>query len=590
MRQAVERVRRPVFSLWIWLILTPILLTAYGGFDEAEGVAAQLRGVGVAVLVHVGLGVVFLIAGLLERRIRTRGAWIAFVAVVLVAIAVLRPLAVSALQDLVGTPSIETPMWLRMTMNGLVIGTAVVLGGTWLRAADRTSRSRDRLRRTLEGRNEAIEAAERATDRLIAAFAESVARPVRDALQAAKTGPFDPLEQSERLRNVAHEVVRPLSHRALGDTALADADVPRPAVAGESRTRRPVVVLPTRFQSAPVWLPILLFVIITTPPVLDNYDLADGWLRLGLGGLVGLGLNLLVARIPLRSGWRAILAHALGYLAVGLVLATIYLGAAAQWLPAARSEVTPAYWVYLPIGYAVVAVVAGLATSLLADARGGERALTRAIEFAEERAADSRARYEATANDVARILHNQVQGDILATSLQLRMGAAGEHAIDDLIANVERALAEPAATRAAERTAQGVRDAANAALVTWSRVMDVSSEAADPDCWRWLASRPAATALFLDANTEALTNAARHVAAAAVDLRLERIDGGVRMLARNRGRLAHGPGDGVGLSDLRRRGARVSLVQEHPDTVLLTVDILDPDDGRTGEPAATATA
>ncbi|HWK21167.1 MAG TPA: hypothetical protein VNR37_10475 [Microbacteriaceae bacterium] len=577
MERAGDRPLRPLFSLWSWGLLTPFLVTAYGGFDEAATSTQQWLGFAIAVVVHLLLGVAFVAAGAIERRIRSFPLWVAYIAAAIATMSVLRPVATTSLQSVLGVPPVTTDWWVRFAMNYLLLSGAVVVVGLWLRASDRNAMTRERLRRVLKVHADDIRAAERATDLVVAEFTQAVAAPVLSALESARVEPFDAGEQAERLRLVAHEVVRPLSHHVF-DSALPAGDQLDAPTIGIERVAQPrPTLLPERVRPAPAWLPTVIFLFVTAPSIIDAYGLAGGALRLLAAGVVAIALNFLLALVVLRRRWVAIVGYGLGYLAIGAALAWTFLDRSWLWLPAPRLDLTTAFWLYLAVGYATIAVLAGLATSLGADARGTQRTLTRALDFAEASASESRERYERTANDVARILHNQIQGDILATSLQLRMGIAGPNAIDELVANVDAALHEPAADRAVERSAQEVRDAANAAIVAWSRVMDVTSEAADPDCWRWLASRPAATELFLDANTEALTNASRHAAAPTADLRLERIPEGVRMLARNPGRLGARASDGVGVSDLRRRGARVELRQEDPGTVLLTVDIVDED-------------
>ncbi|HWL02983.1 MAG TPA: hypothetical protein VNQ52_11495 [Microbacteriaceae bacterium] len=581
MERVVDQTLRPIFSLWTWALLTPFLVTAYGGFDEARGPVEQWLGLGIAILTHLALGLAFIGAAALERRISSYPMWVAFVAAVLVVMSLLRPAMTTGLQVLVGVPPVTTDWWLRFLMNYVLLSGAVIVVGLWLRSSDRSAQSRDRLRRVLKGRTDDIRAAELATDRVVEEFTESIAAPVLAALEGARVRPFDAAAQAERLRIVAHEVVRPLSHHVFDAATPVDIRLDAPTIAIERVTRRRPALLPERVVPAPAWLPVLIFLIVVAPIVLHVYALPAGALRLLAAGACGIALTFLVALVPVRRRWAAITLYTLAYLGIGIVLAWSILGQSSLWLPAPVTAAPLAFWFYLPLGYAMIAVVASLGFSLRADARGTERTLARALAFAEAAATESRNRYEETANDVARVLHNLVQGDILATSLQLRMGVVGEPAIDELIENVDRTLHEPAATRAIERTAQEVRDAANAAIVSWARVMDITSEATDAECWLWLAKHPAATALFLDAKAEALTNAARHAAAPTADLRLERIDGGVRMLARNPGRLGSGASDGVGVSDLRRRGAQVELRQEDPGTVLLTIDIVDPDEQET---------
>lgn len=574
-----EPARRPVFSLWSWGLLAPFLMTAYGGFDYATTLPEQLTGFGIAVVAQILLGAAFLGAAAVERRIRSITWHVAWVVAALLAMSILRPLLLTGLQELLGVPPVPTSLALRFAMNLVVLGGSVVVVHAWLRAADRSRANRAELRRVLRSRTADVRATELATDRVVEEFSDAVARPVREALEGARVEPFEAAAQAERLRLVAHDVVRPLSHHvfATGMPAIPAQDASTTAIERVA-DRRPTL-LPDRVVPAPFWAPIAVFLFVTFPLLPNGYDLGGAVLRAALAGAIGLAGNVLVGLLPLRRGWPAVLALGLGYGVVGVGTAWAYL--VQGWIALAPASeavgVGAVLWIYLPLGYTVIALVIALAHSLHLDALASERTLTRALAFADEQAAESRARYEATADDVARVLHHLVQGEIIATSLQLRMGHAGAPEVEDLVQRVGRILREPAAARAVERTGQEVRDAANAAIVSWSRVMEITSEAATPDCWRWLAEHPDATALFLDANAEALTNASRHAAAPTVDLRLERIADGVRMLARNPGRLGGGAGDGVGIEDLRRRGAVVTLEQESPGTVLLTVDITEPD-------------
>lgn len=565
-----------MFSLWAWLFLAPFAITSLGGYATDGPLDEVLLGLAVAIIVHGALAAAFAIAARAELRIPA-GPWrLAWVGAVVAALAALRPALLSTMRVMLDLPPVDTPELARYATNLCVLGGAIVVTHLWLRASDRSVRARAALAAVLRERSAATAAAERATDAVVAEFTDAIAAPVRRALEEARVEPFDAARQAERLRRVAHDVVRPLSHHVF-DAGIGAADpVGTPTTSVERSATVPPARFPTRARAAPAWMPVTALMIIAAPVLLCAYPMPSGLGRIAASALIGLGAGGLLRLIPAMPVRFALPVLAVGYALVGaaMSLPLLDLGAVGVRLPQPRISAVSDYWLVPALGAMIIGVLTALGVSLLDEADGANRSLRRAVAFASARAAEARARHAETTDAVARILHNLVQGEIIATSLQLRMGVVGPEAVDELIERVDAILREPADERAMQATSEEVRDAANAAIVSWTRVMDVDSRA-DPDAWRWLATRPGATALFQDAQTEALTNASRHAAAPRADLELLRTADGVRLLAATPGRLgAQGTG-GIGLSDLRRRGAHAALAQDGDDRVLLTVDITD---------------
>ena len=173
-----------------------------------------------------------------------------------------------------------------------------------------------------------------------------------------------------------------------------------------------------------------------------------------------------------------------------------------------------------------------------------------------------------------------MQGEIIALALRLRLGSAGAADVEGLIERVDHMLTEAVAPGTSSNEpaetipAAVVERNARLAIAPWSHALDVRSEA-EPAAWEWLAPRPDATAVLLDAAVEGLTNAVRHDEARSARIAFSCTTDGVRLELRAPGRLRGADvGDGFGLADLRRRGAQVTLGQ-HGREVVLTVDVAE---------------
>jgi len=75
---------------------------------------------------------------------------------------------------------------------------------------------------------------------------------------------------------------------------------------------------------------------------------------------------------------------------------------------------------------------------------------------------------------------------------------------------------------------------------------------------------------MLDSLSEGITNAVRHGGPSDLDVTIESNQGRITLIARSKGELQGGIGNGTGLARLRDRGAEV-CVESEDDSVVLTV-------------------
>ncbi|OJX63191.1 MAG: hypothetical protein BGO95_09260 [Micrococcales bacterium 73-13] len=563
---------RPVFfSAWAWLVLAPYLVIALGGMETAPTVSLWWHGAAVAAIVHAALLGVFLGLGAIETAVasRPRARW-TVVAVALLAIAVGRPALVSALQHAFGLDLVETQTWIRFLLNLFVIATGCALIYGLRESLARREDGRQRLLvvlTTIQAQADRIEAT---ADRVADEFQREVRGPVLEALDALVPRRLPPAELSDELRQVAHDVVRPLSHRAsdvdlgdaLGDVGIDPAAVePQPVVRGELHQ--------SRIAPAAAWLTTLVAVVVLVPAEFNANGLALGAALAAAGAAVSLAGGLLLRAVPLPTRPRAATA--------GLAISQLLLGALVTATMLGPVWATPKNWYYFTIGtvgYGVVGFCLGILASRMREVSGHHERIATAVSDAEQRSFRARQRLATVSRATGRLLHTEIQGDLIATSLQLRLGTAGDEPLVRLIERVDRLLADPVTgdgDLSASSTA--IRDGFRASLHAWSLSLDLAVEVESAALDR-LADRPPSAAVAHDALTEGLTNAVRHGrgerAAVAIRVVPDSADA-VEVVVANPGRIGAASGGGIGLKDLRDRARQVSLTQVGGDVVLRVV-------------------
>ncbi len=559
---------RPVFSIWAWLVVTPYLISALGGTDGARTAREWTLGIAVSMIVDVVILLVYLLIARLERATAARPPlrW-TIVATALVVVAFARPALVTALQGLSGVDLISTPFPTRVVLNVIVIGTATGLMYLLLVSVARSRDGRRRLLAVLGRLRSQTELLEATAARVAEDFLLEVRRPVLDALGALVARELPPRELAEELRWTAHAVIRPLSHRASEarlEDALGEIRIdPEPTPNAPPAVRE--LLQPSRIVAVPAWLSTFVGVILLLPPELNAQGIPVGLALTAGGAVVSLVGGLLIRLVPLpRRTSAEIVLLSVMELIVGAAICAVLLGGLAI------TPIVVYYLIYGTSGYAVVAIVLSIIMSGVREAAEHEETTAAAVAEAERRGFAAWRRLATESARTGRMLHTEIQGDVIATSLRLRLGTAGDDALVELIDRVDAVLSDPLAGDAdTPSSAAAIRDGFLSSLHAWSLSLAIDADV-EPTALDRLAAHPGAAAVAHDALTEGLTNAVRHGQGdrARVRIRLAVDGGAVEVLVANPGRLAARAGRGMGLQDLDARAQSVSLAQEAGEVVL----------------------
>ncbi|MBO9578304.1 MAG: hypothetical protein J7480_05990, partial [Microbacteriaceae bacterium] len=515
---------RPVFSIWAWLLLTPYLLTALGGVDGATAPHEWLVGAIVSVVVHLLLLGAFLAIGRVEVAVAGRPAlrwWL--VVGTLGALAVGRPLLLTSLQRLGGVDLVSSYFLARIVLNFFVLAIATLLMYVLLEVVQRNIDGRRRLLLVLERLEQQAADAEGVAERVADDFQREVREPVLDALGALVPLDLSPEQLARELQWTAQAVVRPISHQAAGaelaealDDVRIDPDPGEPATgpvpAAERLTLRSLLQ-PSRVTAAPAWITTLLSMLLLMPPVVNLHGLGLGLALMSLATAVSFLGTLLVRLVPLpRRTLLAIAALGAAHLVVGAGVVVVLVG------PLAVTPIIGYYLGYGALAYATVGIVLAVIDSGVREIEARQERTAAAVAAAERRAFNARQRLAAESERTSRLLHIDIQGDLIATSLQLRMGTAGDDPLDRLIDRVERRLTDasrpievPLTTNAVPPESAGsaastmaIRETIGASLNAWSLSLDLAADV-DPAALDALARRPRAASVVVDAITEGLT-------------------------------------------------------------------------------------
>ncbi|MCG2799279.1 MAG: hypothetical protein L6367_12155 [Cellulomonas sp.] len=593
------------FTRWSWLVTLPFAITVLGGYDSATTGHARAVGAGLALVVHVLLGGVGLVAAAVERRAGTARARVVTVAVGVLVIGLLRPVLAAAGATWSGLVLYESPFWARVATNLVAVTVALgVIARVTVTVQARRSAA-DRLRAVLTALDDQRRADARSADDLTAELLTSTRAAIRANLPDAQLGVDDPVRAAELLRTFSEQVVRPLSHRLFDDpveaapgpgddrpgptTPAPVPHLPTPAAGATAPHRTADRPGPGLLDAAPVGWTAAVYAGLWVPYTIAHLEPVLG-ARLVLGTfLLATAGNWVVAATVRRvtSRWRPV-ALVLGYVVVGDVLVTV--ASAAVVLPGSPGTLLLTGVVAYPaFALSVAAGRAGLRRLLEV-----ERALAQAVSDSRALSLAERNRLLLARHRVARLLHADVQAQCVQAALALARGNDGpswSQALAGIVALLDdpgrhdpgpgsaplttgRPPTDPAPASAADQL--------GALLDAWRHALDVTVRAED-DVWPVLDADPARAELVLDAVSEGLTNAARHAAEPRAAVGLRTVAEGV---AQGAGRVTvqiespgvltgsgtTGDAAGYGLDQLRSRALDLALSQVG-DVVRLQVTV-----------------
>jgi hypothetical protein len=332
--------------------------------------------------------------------------------------------------------------------------------------------------------------------------------------------------------------------------------------------------LALRPSPIPAWLAPVLYLAVILPALVSNAGPSTAAAMAGAGLLIGAFGGMAVGRMsPRRWGFGVWFgAIILGSAAVGAVI-----GLSSTVLGSLLGHDGPYFAVNL-IAYPLVAAATALGSSVALGLREAEANLARAIGERDRHTAHARGRLVNAREHAARILHSEVQGELIATALRLQRGLAGSDDLDNSRDRILEMLRRPEAS--ISRRPEEVRESTLRVVAAWGSAIDLDFDAA-PEAWGLLATDSVRSAVTIDALSEALSNVVRHASEPRAHVRLlvlPEAPAEVRLVVRSPGMLptpgAAASEPGVGLADLGRR-ATVTL-RERDANVVLTVTLPEP--------------
>lgn len=557
-----------VFTVWGWLAMAPVCLTVLGAYDAASTAAERATGVALAAAVHLVTGVLIFAAALVERQVSrpTPRAVLVLTAAVLIGAA--RPLVMDAAQSLVGIPMYDGSMYTRIATNVVFTVVSLTLCGVVVYGLRRYRSVQTRLRRVEQALDEARRIDERDLGAIAQEFLQDAERAVAAALTPAHGEPFDAQRQAQALRALSRDVVRPLSHRLFEPTVSTDDGTTRDASPPKAAVIEPKAPLALRPSPTPVGLAPVLYMAVVLPALVSAAGPFAAVAIVGAGLLIGVLGDLTVGRLsPRRRGfevWFGVIT--IGYVAVGAAI-----GLSSTVLGGLVGHDGPYLAVNL-IAYPLVGAATALGSSVASGLRETEAKLARALAENDRLTAHARTRLVAAREHAARILHSDVQGELIATALKLQRGLAGSGDVDSSRDKILELLRH--GRGAAANSPEAVRESTLRVVTAWSSAIELDF-VATAGVWERLSADSVLSEVTLDALSEALSNVVRHASAPRARARLYVLrdaPASVRLRVCSPGTLSpQGSTAGertFGLADLARRAGHVTLREQESEVVL----------------------
>ena len=535
---------RNAISRWSWIITIPLALLVSNTYAGSPSISEVLIWQSIVLVVHCLLGVVMWVAWKTVLPSTNRASRPVTALVFFGLLGLTRGLLLQLAQEIVGISGGVFSERLAINVAGSIVAlSAIAIIVDDYRTDEAIVQRLARARMTLSTLLDREAAALRAAD--IEVLSQVQERLIRE-LGASGASP-------ERIRAVADEIVRPISHE-LADQAtnpqVLDIDDSGPKV-------RLTFTQAFGRMGAPSPLALVILVegtIFGAVATRFGLPVALGNVALG-GGLLLIGCWLIQRFLPLPQ-------HPIGRLAA-LAVALAGVGAAVTELTylviTPLSATFPAGLIGVPGGMAA----AGVALSLWAAVNAGRQ--LRQQEMAEavgqEAVAIDRMRHviEQRRLQASRFLHGTIQGELVAAALRQDNAA-------DVSEVISRRFAEYGSMP--ERSAQQqVADVVSA----WSSVLTITFHP-DGEVWDVIASQTERINLLVDALSESLTNVVRHASDTRVDIDLGLKGRMVALEVRSLGISGSVASPGIGLAQLRARGAEVRL-DTKGDQVHLTVSL-----------------
>ena len=352
-----------------------------------------------------------------------------------------------------------------------------------------------------------------------------------------------------QLRTLASDIVRPLSHDlAQGDQWIPSAE---DVTAKAPRWERIRDVIADVRPANPL-VPFLLIQLIALPTAISERVGGVGFaafIMLLIGGIM-YALSWVVARLwpSGRTTMPRLIVLVALYAVIGTFAAWVGM-IITQWYAGVHDP----RWI-APFFLIITSMGVSFTTAIQAHQRDDEVRMAMSVARNAQLNAEVRERTRRAQRRVAKLLHSNVQSELIASAMLLAERASGSSSdasrgediseeLDRLVAAIQDRLVPSAGPigRARER----VLDLTS----LWSGAVDVTLEV-DDVTWVALDEDPGALESVMEVVAEGLTNAVRHGEGSQVAVRMHRDPDGIAVRITSRGRLAMGSRAGLGSSFL----------------------------------------
>ncbi len=540
-RRAWEQVGGPnAISKWSWIGTLPLAIVVGSDYATTPTLSEVLLWTVVIVLVHCAAGLLMWLAWrtvLPNRERRSRP----FVAVVVFAgLGLVRGLLMQLAQDSIGFGA--GVFGERMGVN--ILGTAVVLAAIAVVVDD--YRVDVDIRRRLTQSTQTLDAVRANEESALRAADVEILQSVEAAVEAALS---DAGQGAGEAKRVAEQIVRPISHD-LADSA-SDVDLDLDTTDEPAATPRFAEAFADLKAPSPVLVAILVEASVAGA-VVSRYGPAIALSNLMIGGgLVLLGSWSLRKFLPLP---RSVAAR----IAVLFVAFALMSAVAAEVTSAVIGVLLGPFPIGIPGvmgGTAGASIVVALGEAVVSGRRQRLDAMATAVGEAAEQVEVLRSRVESRRLQAARFLHGPIQADLVAAAMR------GEH-LDEVRSAIARRFAEYGAV-----TRRPVEQQVTDVIASWASVLEICVEIED-EVWGVLDRDPMRADLIVDALSEGLTNAVRHATSRRVEIQGSVSEGRVLVRVVSDGIPDSRGSDGIGLAQLRSRGAEVQLLVQEARTTL----------------------
>ncbi|WP_133204640.1 sensor histidine kinase [Arthrobacter terricola] len=562
-------------SLWSWLLTLPIALTVMNMFLGTNTLVEEGDGTALIFAAHLVLGLLgFLLRPLITAR-SSPGSRMTTAFGAFAFLGACRPLVVAGAAGVLNIADLSEDLWARVLINA---GAALVVLPVLAVLVD-SVRGHALLERRLRKARATIQAQlgfdEDQLRSIRSSYVGELSERLEAAFSASTTAALDRSGASHLLRTIADEVVRPMSHRLFHDHTpwpVATA-VPRSPSRAES-----VLGLVRSVRPAPVGLPVLLFAILVGVRLLTQYGALFLLVQWVAAGVILLAGNIAAARLTRRTTDTV---RRLSVMVLCYVCATA-VSASVTCLLLDMFGFAPVFYWNALWAYPLTAVTISVLKAADRQLRRHQLILAHSLNQQLRLADRTHQQLLHTRRRVARVLHNSVQGNLIASALA--MAGPGSGLVTEDPSSVRNILSQAVDRAQNEILAEPSDPSANSSariqdlLSTWERVLNLTCEI-EPEVWNLCDDDPARADAIIEVLSEGFTNAIRHGEGNSVRVSMSTPDsdqplrtaGEILVTISSPGRLQPQPGLSLGMTTLQALVSELTLSEEGDNVVLRVV-------------------